>query len=454
MAQHPTAICHLTPPRNETRETGKALRYTAAMAPNLESDLSPKSRALSIALSFKIPEPVEICDFPEKGNINQNTFLVFAGPERHEFLLQMLNPGVFTQPHTVMKGMIACIRAQQAAQKAGVLAREEWETIQLVQTRYGKEYLSIQTGSGQECWRMMTRIRHATTFKSLRQIPDVKARIQIAEQTGRGLALFGNLTADMDVAEVEIPLPGYRNTELYYSQLKSALAECRTLQEAEQYQPSDPLLRESTQSHFLVHIDPAEYRRRRYSADLRPYIDLALAQQSFGLMLANKMKSGEVKTVVVHGDTKLDNFLFSTQTGKVKSLVDLDTIMPHTWLSDWGDMVRSLVNIAGEREPDLEKIDVDRSILEALAQGFLRSTRINRLQELQLMGDAPQVMALELGVRFLADYLRGDSYFALKAGDPEDLNKIRAKVQFRLFEQMCEQSAFAQKTINSLIRQP
>jgi N-acetylhexosamine 1-kinase len=413
---------------------------------------SPKERAHAIASLFNIPKPIEISDFPERGNINQNTFLVFAGPERSEYLLQMLNPEVFTQPHTVMKGMIACLRTQQAALSAGVLGDAEWETMHLVPAGDGQDYLDIQGENGVECWRMMTRICNAFTYKSLLQIPDVKARLHIAEQAGRGLAFFGNLTADMDASAVEIPLPGYRNTELYYNQLRSALAECRAPQDAAPYLPSDPLLRKSTERHFLVHVDPAEYHRRRDAADLRPYIDLALAHQPFGLKLADKLKSGELKRVVVHGDTKLDNFLFSMQTRDVKSLVDLDTIMPHTWLSDWGDMVRSLVNIAGEKEQDLEQISVNPDILEALTRGFLKSTKNDRAHELQLMVDAPQVMALELGVRFLADYLRGDSYFALKPGDPSDLNKIRAKVQFKLFERMRECADCSRKIINCYVQ--
>jgi Ser/Thr protein kinase RdoA (MazF antagonist) len=146
------------------------------------------------------------------------------------------------------------------------------------------------------------------------------------------------------------------------------------------------------------------------------------------------MKSGSIKKVVVHGDTKLENFLFNPATGNVKALIDLDTIMPHTWLSDWGDMLRSLVNIAGEREKDPDKIDVDLEVFRAVTQGFFQSARNIPSPEIKLMAEAPQILALELGVRFLTDYLRGDSYFMLSPVDPPDLNKIRALVQFRLFE--------------------
>ena len=87
------------------------------------------------------------------------------------------------------------------------------------------------------------------------------------------------------------------------------------------------------------------------------------------------MESGRIRRLAIHGDTKLDNFLFSTRTGRVKALVDLDTIMPHTWLADWGDMVRSLVNVAGEKERDLSRVRVDMDVYRAVARGFLATAR-------------------------------------------------------------------------------
>jgi hypothetical protein len=414
---------------------------TAGSAAQLE-------RALHIASLFNLAPPLEVHDFQGKGNINQLTFLVIAGSSnsRTQYLLQQLNPGVFIQPHAVMRAMIACIQAQRGALAKGVLGNEEWETIQLVPTRDGKDYLEM---SG-ECWRVMLRIPQAHTYRNLQQVPDPHTRLRVAEEAGRGLALFGNLTAGMDDSSVGIPLPGYRDTALYYSQFQSALAGCRSVSDAEPYLPADPVLRSSTAYHFLIHVDPVEYRRRLGDPQLHECVQLALDQQPFALTLTRKLESGELKRVVIHGDTKLDNFLFSTQTGRVKALVDLDTIMSHTWLSDWGDMVRSLVNIAGERETDLDRIAVDLEVLGALARGYLGSSRTADPGEIELMADAPQIMALELGVRFLADYLRGDSYFKLMPGEPPDLNKTRAMVQFRLFERLRGQADAARQIINAL----
>lgn len=414
----------------------------------------PLALASHIASQFRLPDPLEVQDFAGKGNINQKTYLVrpTGKGESREYLLQQLNPGVFTHPYAVMNAMIACIQSQQDALSAGIPGSGDWETIQLVPTKEeGKLFLDHAGESGQECWRMMVRIPETRSYRSLREIPDPGTRMWIAEQAGRGLALFGTLTAGMDPAGIASPLPGYRNTEVYYNQLLSVAAESRSPSQSASYLPEDPIIKESTKQHFLVQIDPAEYRQRMSDPELAPYIALALGQKPFGLTLAQKLRSGELKKRIVHGDTKLDNFLFSSQTGKVKALVDLDTIMPHTWLSDWGDMVRSLVNIAGERERNLDRIRVDEEVLRALAKGFLGSALHAEPAEIELMVDAPQIMALELGVRFLADYLRGDTYFRLSPSDPPELNKTRAMVQFRVFECLRRKSDSFKKIIQSFL---
>jgi hypothetical protein len=281
---------------------------------------------------------------------------------------------------------------------------------------------------------MMARIGQARSYKSLQEIPDSRARLRAAEEAGRGLALFGALTAGMNPLQIHCPLPGYRDTRLYYDQLLSVLAGNRTPTQAMSYLPADPALRQSTEEHFLVQVEDEEYQRRRQDPLVRRCINLALEHKSRALKLARGLETGDLRTVLIHGDTKLENFLFSTRTGKVKALVDLDTIMPHTWLSDWGDMARSLINPAGERETDLAKVAVDLEVFESAACGFLSAARHTAGHEVALMTDAVQSMSLELGVRFLTDYLRGDSYFRLESADPADLNKIRALVQFHLFE--------------------
>jgi len=76
---------------------------------------------------------------------------------------------------------------------------------------------------------MMTRIRPANSYKSLREMPDPSMRLRLAEEAGKGLALFGALTSGMDPARIQCPLPGYRDTGFYYAQFQSILEGSRTL---------------------------------------------------------------------------------------------------------------------------------------------------------------------------------------------------------------------------------
>lgn len=414
---------------------------------NMLNQVSP------VASLFDIPTPVKVLDFPRKGNINQQTYWIKAGSPTHqsEYLLQLLNPGIFTQPHSVMDAMISCICAQEAALAEDFKGNSlEWETLRLIPTKEGNSYLEIADPEGGKCWRMMVYIQATNTFKSLREIPDERSRLFIAEEAGRGLAIFGALTARMDPSKILSPLPGYRDTDLYYNQLQSVLAGHRSSEEATAYLPSDAILRHSTESLFYTHLKLEEYQRRLSDPCLRRCIDLALKHQTYALTLALGLQDGKLKRTVIHGDTKLENFLFSNTTGKIRALVDLDTIMPHTWLSDWGDMIRSLINIVGERETNLENIHINLEIFEAAAKGYLSAAHPDAIQEVELMADAPQIMALELGVRFLADYLRGDNYFAIGPQDPPDINKTRALVQFCVFDKLRQNADFMRRCIARL----
>lgn len=426
-------------PSKELHGPGRPVlrRITRVLSQSEEYPLAQASRLCS---RFDLASPVEVHDFPEKGNINQHTFLVFAGVSRPaEYLLQRINDRVFTRPVSVMRAMIASIEAQRASMAAGRLAPgDEWETITLVETRDGVPYLDVENYRGPGCWRLMVKIPESRTYKSLGEIADRGERLRVAGEAGRGLAIYGDFTCRMRTDNLENPLPGYRDTALYYDQLRSVLAGYRTPEEAGALLPSDPVVRHSTEEHFLVHLEEAERVRRREDPEFRRWIDLVRAEERFGMTLLEGMRTGRIRRLAIHGDTKLDNFLFSTRTGRVKALVDLDTIMPHTWLADWGDMVRSLVNVAGEKERDLSRVRVDMDVFRAVARGFLSTAREVTAAEVNLMVDAPQIIALELGLRFLTDYLRGDSYFKLGPADPPDLNRVRAMAQLALFEKLRE----------------
>jgi hypothetical protein len=441
---------HGTPGTDAQRGGTSAPRRVTRVLTHSEED--PLAQASRLASRFRLDRPLQAYDFPEKGNINQHTFVVLAGtPRPREFLLQRINERVFTRPRSVMRAMIASIDAQRASVAAGRLAPgDEWEAITLVETDAGQPFLDVENFRGYSCWRLMVKIPESRTYKSLGEIADPAERLRVAGEAGRGLAIYSDFTCRMRTDNLENPLPGYRDTRLYYRQLRSVLAGFSSPEEAAGLLPTDPTLRQSTEEHFLVHLTGPEYCRRLDDPEFRPYIDLVLAEEQFGMTLLEGMESRRIRRLAIHGDTKLDNFLFSTRTGRVKALVDLDTIMPHSWLADWGDMVRSLVNVAGEKERDLSRVGVDMDVFRAVARGFLSTATEVTPAEVGLMVEAAQIIALELGLRFLTDYLRGDSYFKLGPADPPDLNRTRAMVQLTLFLKLRERAVEAKRFIGSL----
>ena len=140
-------------------------------------------------------------------------------------------------------------------------------------------------------------------------------------------------------------------------------------------------------------------------------------------------KSGDLPLRVAHNDTKAGNVLFDTQTHKAVSVIDLDTVMPGTLLSDFGDMVRTFVPNCTE---DSTSIPAQRTeVLEALKRGFLTETEafLTQIEKDNLMLGGAWIIG-EQALRFLTDWLAGDVYYKIKS--PKH-NLVRAQNQQALF---------------------
>ncbi len=391
-----------------------------------------------ICSQFQISAIRAIESFKDRGNINLNTYEVELDSGAL-FLLQRLNTEVFRRPVRVMSSMQAWIEAQRSYLASGKAPDWTiWEPITLVPTHEQTHWLDLSDESGSSVWRLMRKIENSVTYKSLSELPDPQQRLALAEEVGRGLALSADLSSPIEATGLAPTLPGYRDTKGYFKQFHSVLAGHRTAAEAAAFLPEDEDVRESTESLYVVHLSTEEYLRRRNDQSLRLFIDWTLSQERRANKIFEAVESGHIRRTAIHGDTKIDNFLFCRETGKVRSLVDLDTIMPYTWLADWGDMVRSLCNVAGEKERDLARVHVNLEIYEAVTRGFLQTTREVTVAEVELMDEAVSTIALELGLRFLTDYLRGDAYFSLGPDDPPDLNRVRAMVQLRLHQELLQ----------------
>jgi hypothetical protein len=152
---------------------------------------------------------------------------------------------------------------------------------------------------------------------------------------------------------------------------------------------------------------------------------------------------------VTHNDTKINNVLLDAGTGEAVCVIDLDTVMPGLAVYDFGDMVRTATCTAAEDERDLSKVFARFDYFEALARGYLAGAgaMLTRDEKLSLT-DAGKLITFEQGVRFLTDYLAGDTYYPV-ARDSHNLDRTRT--QFRLLESIEAQERLMGKVIETLI---
>jgi len=137
---------------------------------------------------------------------------------------------------------------------------------------------------------------------------------------------------------------------------------------------------------------------------------------------------------IVHNDCKFNNVLFDESGGEALCVVDLDTVMEGTVLSDFGDLVRSATCRSAEDETDLSRVSFDIERFGELSSGYVDGARtlLNPLER-TLLPLAGPLLTLENAVRFLTDHLLGDVYF--KTTRP-DHNLDRGRAQLRLFDEM------------------
>jgi len=153
---------------------------------------------------------------------------------------------------------------------------------------------------------------------------------------------------------------------------------------------------------------------------------------------------------VTHNDTKINNVLFDANTGKGLCVIDLDTVMPGTLLSDFGDMVRTFTSPSEEDEKDLSKVFFRPEIFIALSQGFLEET-VHILSQVEknnlILGG--KIMIYMQAIRFLTDFLAGDLYY--KTDYPEH-NLVRTRNQLKLLNSFLKHERKAEEFLQLIIQ--
>jgi Ser/Thr protein kinase RdoA (MazF antagonist) len=342
---------------------------------NLKPDLRALAREFQLDGNFLSAEPFG------SGHINDTyRFTLEASRARRRYILQRLNPAVFQNPAVVMEN-IRRVTAHLGEKISGApdAARR---VLTLVPARDGKSFHCDADGNWWRVFPFIERTRAVNVVESPAQ----------AFAAAKAFGEFQKLLADLPAPRLHDTIPDFHHTPKRFAALEKIIA--------------------------------ADAFNRAASA--KPEIEFAFQNKA----ICRALLDANLPERVTHNDAKLNNVLLDDATGEGVCVIDLDTVMPGLALYDFGDMVRSMTNPAAENERDLAKVEMQFPLFAALLRGYLAAADFLTPAEKNLLPEAGQLITFELGLRFLTDYLAGDTYFkASRAG--ENLDRCRA--QFKLF---------------------
>jgi Ser/Thr protein kinase RdoA (MazF antagonist) len=320
---------------------------------------------------------VSACRFG-RGHIN-DTYLVRVegNPAASCFILQRIDRNVFDDPAALMEN-ISRVTAH--------LRKKETKCLTLIPTVEGQTFYKSPDN---EYWRTYEFVADAVTY-------DKVLNTTQAKDTAAMFGGFQGLLADLPGPRLNETISDFHNTPVRYSQLHDAVSE-------------DPFDR--------VKLCGEE-------------IDRALAWEEAAGTLVDLYETGQIPERIIHNDTKLNNLLFDQNNGEPICVIDLDTVMPGVVLYDFGDMVRSATSPTDEDTTDRASISLRLPYYEALVEGFVGATSDFLTEpEIEHLSVSGKIITIEIGLRFLTDYLQGDKYFG--AQTPTQ-NLDRSKAQFTL----------------------
>ena len=325
------------------------------------------------------------------GHIN-DTFCVHTQPDDEpcvRFILQRMSAAAFRHPDEVMKNIIGVTDfLGKKIEKEG--GDRSHEAMEVMRPKSGEDFFTDSKGGA---WRAYPFVEGTHCYQSA-QTPEMFAA------SGRAFGHFQKMLADYPAETLFETIPHFHDTEDRLAKFKAALAE-------------DKL-----------------GRAKNCPKD----IDFVLDHAEDCSVCLKALREGVLPLRVTHNDTKLNNVLMDANTGEGICIVDLDTTMPGLSINDFGDSIRFGANHSAEDEKDLTKVNLDLELFDVYTEAFLDGCGgALTSAELDYMPWGAKLMTLECGIRFLTDYLVGDTYFATHY---EGQNLDRTRTQFKLVSDM------------------
>jgi aminoglycoside phosphotransferase (APT) family kinase protein len=358
-----------------------------------------------ISRQFQIYGEILHAETLKIGHINETYTATYdQGGTRVRYIHQKINQHVFKNPVAVMKNVMRVTTHIRKKQELRSLRDVTRRALIVIPTRDGKSF--YQNGD-KEVWRTFVFVEGVETYESV-QTP------QQAYQAGRAFGEFQHLLVDLPGERLFETIPDFHNTRKRFAALQQA-------------------------------IQKDHYNRAK---DARAEIDFALKHEPLVGLILDAMAKGRIPERVTHNDTKFNNVMLDVLTGEAMCIVDLDTVMPGCALYDFGDMVRTTTSPTLEDEQDLSKVKMQMPMFKKLAEGYLSTAgQFLTKAEKGLIAFSGKLITFEIGVRFLTDFLSGDTYFRIHRPGH---NLDRCRTQFKLVESIERQEKPMQQYVNKL----
>ena len=304
---------------------------------------------------FGISGAVESCNPITEGKINQ-TYLVRMQGNR-EYILQHINSHALQCPEKIMQNIVSVTD----------YLRKHYppvQTLHFYQTAKG-EYLF-------DNWRIMDKIQGVT----LQHCDSLKA----IESVGYAFGEFHQMLTDFPIMTLSDTFPDFHNTRIRFSNLWNAVRQ-------DNFNRASLIAEELEQLH--------QYEKP-------------------ACLLTDGLKMKMFPMRVLHGDTKCSNILLNPETFAPIAVIDLDTLMSGTVLTDYGDAVRSLMGT---------KLNIAK--YQAFEKGYLESAQFLTDVEKEYFTPSVFCMTIELATRYAEDYLNNDIYF-----HADSLKRLRELLSF------------------------
>ena len=330
----------------------------------------------------------EITDVKPLGHGTVNhTYEIVCGGEH--YVLQEMNHIVFKYPTEVMNNLFLVTEyLHEVIEQEG--RDPQLEGLTFIRTKAGNQLLQTENGSYFRLYRMICcgeEMEKPTTPEQ-------------AYEAANAVGVFHRRLRDFDSSQLGVTVPKLHDMKNAMRQLLDAVR-------------ADICFRTS---------------------DCQEQIQFVLDRSKKLNEIQEAIESKQIPKRVTHNDTRYSNVLIDSDSKKAICLIDLDTVMPGLAVNDFGDAIRFGASTGAEDEKDLSKVECSMELFDLFTKGFIEGCNGKLTKrEMELLPMGAKVMTFECGMRFLTDYLQGDTYFKIHR---EEHNLDRCRTQFKLVSDM------------------